>query len=509
MGKSIISKSGVFWRSTKSQKLLPIATNTTLKIKKIAENVGKTKQRVLRKSARLASSYTSSSSSPQLHFKTESSVPQSVAAKCVAAATANIFDSGTESDDDDELEQFDSMSQNGKELNRVLSGIFPFQTEDMIEGDDQTNNQFNNFTVSSPPTITSSPPLISEIDTSSWDSMGCESGIVLRESAERDDASRNIDLLDTNSGDSAVDATPVQRQDGFPLNFGEKRSATNIMELGSDENSPCGTPLQAQFMTYSTRLPIDFSALRDQNNILQHDNHHLSAGELVRPSRKIFSFNDQAHEALVELHKSKSSEDSSKDGGSGKGAFRPVSNDGILSSGTSLFSNSLAVHASRTNTPSPNNLIGEKRRWGGVIGGNPVSSQQQPPAPPVSPIASRTRGSMIVQQQQVVGNNNEEMPERLRLTARRTRVRVLYHNESQSNSAASGSNKKPHQQLLQLQQDKPSATNFGESPPNNLVNKRGRHSKGEAGGSGERPCLNFDKMRERMMGFQPGDIEIN
>jgi hypothetical protein len=52
--------------------------------------------------------------------------------------------------------------------------------------------------------------------------MGCESGIVLRESAERDDASRNIDLLGTDAipfGTAIVDdsggedaaATPVQK----------------------------------------------------------------------------------------------------------------------------------------------------------------------------------------------------------------------------------------------------------------------------------------------------------
>lgn len=42
----------------------------------------------------------------------------------------------------------------------------------------------------------------------SWDSMGCESGIDinLRESSERDDISRNIDLLELEA------ATPVDKQ---------------------------------------------------------------------------------------------------------------------------------------------------------------------------------------------------------------------------------------------------------------------------------------------------------
>lgn len=63
---------------------------------------------------------------------------------------------------------------------------------------------------------------------SSWDSCGCESGIVLRDSAERDDASRNVDLLEAarggglvmeikkgnnnqNDGMDTAGTTPVQR----------------------------------------------------------------------------------------------------------------------------------------------------------------------------------------------------------------------------------------------------------------------------------------------------------
>jgi len=64
----------------------------------------------------------------------------------------------------------------------------------------------------------------------SWDSCGCESGIVLRDSAERDDASRNVDLLEAalgggelvldfdgkkqmgaTFGDETAGTTPVQR----------------------------------------------------------------------------------------------------------------------------------------------------------------------------------------------------------------------------------------------------------------------------------------------------------
>lgn len=41
----------------------------------------------------------------------------------------------------------------------------------------------------------------------SWDSTGCESGIVLCESVEQDDSSRNIELL-SQDGDAS---TPVER----------------------------------------------------------------------------------------------------------------------------------------------------------------------------------------------------------------------------------------------------------------------------------------------------------
>lgn len=44
---------------------------------------------------------------------------------------------------------------------------------------------------------------------SSWDSCGCESGIVLRDSAERDDASRNLDLLEAAVGGGELVIEPT------------------------------------------------------------------------------------------------------------------------------------------------------------------------------------------------------------------------------------------------------------------------------------------------------------
>lgn len=463
---------------------------------KIGSNIS-SEQPVLRKSARLASHNLSSSSSPQLCSKSKTSL-RSVKAE---SGAGTIFDSGTESDDDEleKLDQMEIMSTGGK----TNDGTFSFQTQD----EERTSPTLNVVGSISPPTLTSSPPLISEIDTSSWDSMGCESGIVLRESAERDDASRNIDLLDSgNSADSAFDvSTPVQKKDGFPVNFGHGKQN---MDLGSDENSPCGTPSQAMLTTYSAnRLPVDFSALRVQNVLAERD------------TQKNFPFESNAHENL-ETQKSsissmrKGNIAGQSDDNSGKsGAFRPVvrrrsatqskTSNGLIPPTNSLLSPSLTVETLRNNTPSPNNLIGEKRRWG--ISAAESENSGVPSPPPFSPVASRTRGSMIAQQHQLNNNSTgEEMP-RAVLTARRTRVRVLYHHDN-----VNVQQQKPPQKMSQLMYlCEKQQLSFSESPPNNLVNKRGRHSMKSESSGGERPCLNFDKMRERMMGFDNVQISAS
>lgn len=180
----------------------------------------------------------------------------------------------------------------------------------------------------------------------------------------------------------------------------------------------------------------------------------------------------------------------------------------------------VAQQLSRTNTPSPNNLIGEKRRWGGTFTETNNLAETSNVSISLSPIASRTRGSLMgiflvvffitflhfifsAATNQSNSNNSlqnqlHEMP-RAVLTARRTKVRVLYH-EQQNQT------KKNHRLSLQLQILKQDNTNVfkagGESPPlvSCLSNKRGRiaaqnHPFSKAGNS-ERPSLNFDKMRE-------------
>uniref|UniRef100_A0AAF5RVM3 Uncharacterized protein n=2 Tax=Wuchereria bancrofti TaxID=6293 RepID=A0AAF5RVM3_WUCBA len=91
-----------------------------------------------------------------------------------------MIDSGTESDDD-ELEQLDSN------LNRAPS-------TDIMGG--------------SPPNLTSSPPLASEFETDSWDSTGCESGIVLHDrSSEISEASQDNILDEVIRGTNCITTT--------------------------------------------------------------------------------------------------------------------------------------------------------------------------------------------------------------------------------------------------------------------------------------------------------------
>uniref|UniRef100_A0A0M3JS75 Ankyrin repeat and sterile alpha motif domain-containing protein 1B n=1 Tax=Anisakis simplex TaxID=6269 RepID=A0A0M3JS75_ANISI len=74
---------------------------------------------------------------------------------------STLHDSGTESDDD-ELERLDCMS---------------------------TREHTSDLTGKSPPNLTSSPPLLSDIESNSWDSTGCESGIVM---GDREESSRDV-----------------------------------------------------------------------------------------------------------------------------------------------------------------------------------------------------------------------------------------------------------------------------------------------------------------------------
>lgn len=136
---------------------------------------------------------------------------------------------------------------------------------------------------------------------------------------------------------------------------------------------------------------------------------------------------------------------------------------------------------------TPTNLIGEKRRRqvSQMDADKTDSDALNDSETEQSPIASRTRSTLTI-------GGEAELPisadlPRSVLTARRTRVRVLYHDPSPQHGAIP----------LHMRSGMPvqfggegsaGPVALGESPPNNPLRKRGRHS--------DRPSLNFDKMRE-------------
>ncbi|KAL3072574.1 hypothetical protein niasHS_017548 [Heterodera schachtii] len=394
--------------------------------------------------------------------QTESAVPQ-------AQPTC---DSGTESDDD-ELEMLDSMSNTSmKSLSRTNGKMFDEENGECDDG----------FTGRSPPTLTSSPPLISEIDTSSWDSCGCESGIVLRDSAERDDASRNVDLLEAafGGGELAIKPKTMTREGG---------------------QHPAGTtPVQSKnaFATHFRSMPIDFSALRNSELLLSDplpggDDAPTPIGSQRESGRGAILMD--AHLARSQnSHQSQQTEGADHHG-SHQGAFRRVlrrtrrnSNGG--SSGPSV--------AARTISPQLSVGLGEKRRWGNTPN---AEQQQQLSRMELSalPIAARTRGSLMGGAAQTGDANaiavaapGNELPRPVLTAARRTRVRVLYSSQQRPMVAS--------QQQHHIGRHGQMATALGQSPPAMLfvANKRGRHSS-KSSNSPHRPSLNFDKMRKRML----------
>uniref|UniRef100_A0A915AQE8 Uncharacterized protein n=1 Tax=Parascaris univalens TaxID=6257 RepID=A0A915AQE8_PARUN len=260
--------------------------------------------------------------------------------------SSTLHDSGTESDDD-ELEQLDSMSN-------ASLGAHP--------GD---------VMGSSPPNLTSSPPLISDFDTNSWDSTGCESGIVMRDRSEEPSESSRDNVFD-----------------------------------------------------------------------------HTMTG-----NRVLMSFSDAGNTDGVEAAGGRTDADS---GTAETGAFRPVTRRRSL------------LHENQ-------GTIGEKRRYDNMTPksrfGNDSDTQQ-------SPIATRLRSYNNA-------NTGSEQRETL-IAARRQPVKLIIHNPgglrraSQPLAAPAGIHK---------------GTSFGiqpESPPYHPL-KRGRLN------TSGRPCLDFEKMRERMV----------
>uniref|UniRef100_A0A914H9E2 Uncharacterized protein n=1 Tax=Globodera rostochiensis TaxID=31243 RepID=A0A914H9E2_GLORO len=320
-----------------------------------------------------------------------------------------------------------------------------------------------------------------------WDSCGCESGIVLRDSAERDDASRNVDLLEAAFGGGELAIKPK----GVAADGGLDTAGT--------------TPVQSKdaFPTHFRSMPIDFSALRNSELLL---NEHLSGGDDV--PTPIGSLKESGHGAILmdahlavarDSHQSQQSLENDQ-AGAHQGAFRRVLRRTRRNSNSANGVGLIPPVAAQTISP-PSVGLGEKRRWGDAL-----IPEQQPQqlisqmAMSALPIAARTRGSLMgassgggtgdVNNLAALGN---EFPRTVLTAARRTRVRVLY--SSQQNRQTPMVTQQ--QQNGRRGQVVPA---LGQSPPAMLLvtNKRGRHSS-KSSNSPQRPSLNFDKMRKRML----------
>uniref|UniRef100_A0A915ARB0 Uncharacterized protein n=1 Tax=Parascaris univalens TaxID=6257 RepID=A0A915ARB0_PARUN len=134
--------------------------------------------------------------------------------------SSTLHDSGTESDDD-ELEQLDSMSN-------ASLGAHP--------GD---------VMGSSPPNLTSSPPLISDFDTNSWDSTGCESGIVMRDRSEEPSESSRDNVFDhTMTGNRVL------------MSFSDAGNTDGVEAAGGRTDADSGTAETGAFRPVTRRRSL-------------------------------------------------------------------------------------------------------------------------------------------------------------------------------------------------------------------------------------------------------------
>ncbi|KAK0412549.1 hypothetical protein QR680_006274 [Steinernema hermaphroditum] len=202
----------------------------------------------------------------------------------------NFGDSGTESEDD-ELEQLSSAAIDTQDRYSRRSGSAePLRSPAVL----RASRTLEDVVGPSPPALTSSPPLASEFDTNSWDSMGCESGIVLRYSEERDSLSNHsLDfghsfnssdaLADISSSSSTISLT-AGGNSGKPGAFKPvtgKRRSQNVSTL----SLPNAIGEKRSWDSSNSERMIDFSHLapvasRTRSGTLQGQN---SPTDISRP----------------------------------------------------------------------------------------------------------------------------------------------------------------------------------------------------------------------------------
>uniref|UniRef100_A0A1I7Z7J4 Uncharacterized protein n=1 Tax=Steinernema glaseri TaxID=37863 RepID=A0A1I7Z7J4_9BILA len=204
----------------------------------------------------------------------------------------NFGDSGTESDDD-EVEQLSCAAiEHQDRCSRGSGSVEPLRSPAVLRAFGLADDVVG----PSPPALTSSPPLASEFDTNSWDSMGRESGIVLRYSEERDSlSSHSLDfgnsfnsssdaLTDISSASSTISLTSAGKRcnaGAFKPVAGRRRSQ-NVSTLSLP--NAIGEK-RSWHSSNSEQPPTDFSHLapvasRTRSGTLQGQN---SPAEIPRP----------------------------------------------------------------------------------------------------------------------------------------------------------------------------------------------------------------------------------
>ncbi|KAM3717450.1 Polyribonucleotide nucleotidyltransferase [Dirofilaria immitis] len=172
-----------------------------------------------------------------------------------------MIDSGTESDDD-ELEQLDS-------------NLYRASSRDIMG--------------SSPPNLTSSPPLASEFETDSWDSTGCESGIVLHDRSEiselsqdniLDEVMKGTNCIPTTTTATATAATATATATMSLMNAGKINEG--IVSTNRCSNVDSGKTETGAFRPVTRRRYVQNESNQDSGNIIDKNiafdlmltNHH-------------------------------------------------------------------------------------------------------------------------------------------------------------------------------------------------------------------------------------------
>uniref|UniRef100_A0A9J2PRR3 Uncharacterized protein n=1 Tax=Ascaris lumbricoides TaxID=6252 RepID=A0A9J2PRR3_ASCLU len=307
---------------------------------------------------------------------------------------------------------------------------------------------------------------IFSLDVCSWDSTGCESGIVMRDRSEEPSESSRDNVFDhTMTGNRVL------------MSFSDAGNTDGVEAAGGRTGADSGTAETGAFRPVTRRRSLlhenqDTTTVFGTNVAFNSSHSPLSQGTIgekrrydnITPKSRFGNDNDTQQSPIATRLRSYNS------------WFLFCSFMLLCVDTTTVFGTNVAFNSSHS--PLSQGTIGEKRRYDNITPksrfGNDNDTQQ-------SPIATRLRSYNSVAD----ANTGSEQRETL-IAARRQPVKLIIHNPgglrraSQPLAAPAGIHK---------------GTSFGiqpESPPYHPL-KRGRLN------TSGRPCLDFEKMRERMV----------